>query len=95
MTRFYFLVQSCFGKNIIIDPTSDEEAWQDGSLVVAFMPARKEVTQLTLTGEWSDGRITNVWPTYCVRRDGIKVVTGTNILLPLSTGSRALYGCLQ
>jgi len=50
---------SCFRKNIIIDPTSDEEAWQDGSLVVAFMPARKEITQLTLTGEWSDGRITN------------------------------------
>ncbi|KAG8046350.1 hypothetical protein GUJ93_ZPchr0008g12569 [Zizania palustris] len=50
---------SCFGKNIIIDPTSDEEAWQDGSLVVAYMPARKEITQLTLTGEWSDGKITN------------------------------------
>jgi len=50
---------SCFGKNIIIDPTSDEEAWQDGSLVVAFMPARKEITQLTLAGEWSDGKITN------------------------------------
>ncbi|KAF8679197.1 hypothetical protein HU200_045966 [Digitaria exilis] len=50
---------SCFGKNIIIDPTSDEEAWQDGCLMVAFMPARKEITQLTLTGEWSDSRITN------------------------------------
>lgn len=50
---------SCFGKNIIIDPTSDEEAWQDGSLMVAYMPARKEITQLTLTGEWSDGKITN------------------------------------
>ncbi|XP_062186762.1 exosome complex component RRP41-like [Phragmites australis] len=44
--------------NIIIDPTSDEEAWQDGSLMVAFMPARKEITQLTLNGEWSDGKIT-------------------------------------
>uniref|UniRef100_A0A0E0QDM2 Uncharacterized protein n=2 Tax=Oryza TaxID=4527 RepID=A0A0E0QDM2_ORYRU len=50
---------SCFGKNIIIDPTSDEEAWQDGSIMVAYMPARKEITQLTLTGEWSDGKITN------------------------------------
>uniref|UniRef100_A0A0E0KLH2 Uncharacterized protein n=1 Tax=Oryza punctata TaxID=4537 RepID=A0A0E0KLH2_ORYPU len=50
---------SCFGKNIIIDPTSDEEAWQDGSLMVAYMPSRKEITQLTLTGEWSDGKITN------------------------------------
>jgi exosome complex component MTR3 len=54
------LCQSCFGKNIIIDPTSDEEAWQDGSIMVAYMPARKEITQLTLTGEWSDGKITNV-----------------------------------
>uniref|UniRef100_A0A0A8XSQ6 Uncharacterized protein n=1 Tax=Arundo donax TaxID=35708 RepID=A0A0A8XSQ6_ARUDO len=27
--------------------------------MVAFMPARKEITQLTLTGEWSDGKITN------------------------------------
>uniref|UniRef100_A0A0E0LQN4 Uncharacterized protein n=1 Tax=Oryza punctata TaxID=4537 RepID=A0A0E0LQN4_ORYPU len=50
---------SCFGKNIIIDPTSDEEAWQDGSITVAYMPARKEITQLTVTGEWSDGKITN------------------------------------
>lgn len=33
--------------------------------MVAFMPARKEITQLTLTGEWSDGRITNVCPIYC------------------------------
>jgi len=63
MIIFTSLRQSYFGKNIIIDPTSDEEAWQDGSLVVAFMPARKEITQLTLTGEWSDGKITNVCPT--------------------------------
>ncbi|GJN10923.1 hypothetical protein PR202_ga29071 [Eleusine coracana subsp. coracana] len=45
--------------NIIIDPTSDEEAWQDGSLMVSYMPSRKEITQLTLTGEWTDGKITN------------------------------------
>nr|BAJ99715.1 predicted protein [Hordeum vulgare subsp. vulgare] len=50
---------SCLGKNVIIDPTSDEEAWQDGGLMVSYMPARKEITQLTLTGEWTDGKITN------------------------------------
>ncbi|KAM0924394.1 hypothetical protein ACQ4PT_004893 [Festuca glaucescens] len=50
---------SCLGKNVIIDPTSDEEAWQDGGLMVSYMPTRKEITQLTLTGEWSDGKITN------------------------------------
>ncbi|KAE8812353.1 29 kDa ribonucleoprotein B, chloroplastic [Hordeum vulgare] len=52
---------SCLGKNVIIDPTSDEEAWQDGGLMVSYMPARKEITQLTLTGEWTDGKITNVY----------------------------------
>uniref|UniRef100_A0A8R7PC17 Uncharacterized protein n=1 Tax=Triticum urartu TaxID=4572 RepID=A0A8R7PC17_TRIUA len=50
---------SCLGKNVLIDPTSDEEAWQDGGLMVSYMPARKEITQLTLTGEWTDGKITN------------------------------------
>lgn len=54
------MCQSCLGKNVIIDPTSDEEAWQDGGLMVSYMPARKEITQLTLTGEWTDGKITNV-----------------------------------
>ncbi|KAJ4764707.1 Exosome complex component Rrp41 [Rhynchospora pubera] len=44
---------SCIGKNILIDPTIEEEICQDGSLVLACMPARNEVTQLTLTGEWS------------------------------------------
>jgi exosome complex component MTR3 len=28
--------------------------------MVAYMPSRKEITQLTLTGEWTDGKITNV-----------------------------------
>uniref|UniRef100_A0ACD5WPW2 Uncharacterized protein n=1 Tax=Avena sativa TaxID=4498 RepID=A0ACD5WPW2_AVESA len=50
---------SCLGKNVIIDPSSDEEAWQDGGLMISYMPTRKEITQLTLTGEWSDGKITN------------------------------------
>ncbi|XP_074559398.1 exosome complex component RRP41-like [Curcuma longa] len=48
---------SCFGKNLVIDPTSEEEACQDGSLMVTCMPARNEVTQLTLTGEWTTPKI--------------------------------------
>lgn len=48
---------SCIGKNILIDPTNEEEVCQDGSLVLACMPARNEVTQLTLTGEWSVPKI--------------------------------------
>ncbi|OAY62783.1 exosome complex component RRP41-like [Ananas comosus] len=47
---------SCFGKNIVIDPTAEEEACQDGSLMIACMPARNEVTQLTLTGQWSTAK---------------------------------------
>ncbi|KAM0952981.1 putative ribosomal protein S5 domain 2-type [Dioscorea sansibarensis] len=48
---------SCFGKNLVIDPTAEEEAFQDGSFMVTYMPSRKEVTQLTLTGEWSTAKI--------------------------------------
>ncbi|KAI0495379.1 hypothetical protein KFK09_025529 [Dendrobium nobile] len=48
---------SCFGKNMVIDPTSEEEACQDGSLMITYMPSRNEVTQFTLTGEWPTARI--------------------------------------
>ncbi|CAA7398864.1 unnamed protein product [Spirodela intermedia] len=48
---------SCIGNSLIIDPAAEEEDCQDGSLTVAFMPSRREITQLTLTGEWSTGRI--------------------------------------
>ncbi|KAH0451465.1 hypothetical protein IEQ34_018764 [Dendrobium chrysotoxum] len=48
---------SCFGKNMVIDPTSEEEACQDGSLMITYMPSRNEVTQFTLTGEWSTAKI--------------------------------------
>lgn len=44
----------------MIDPTNEEEVCQDGSLVLACMPARNEVTQLTLTGEWSVPKINEV-----------------------------------
>ncbi|ESR37782.1 hypothetical protein CICLE_v10029091mg [Citrus x clementina] len=44
---------SCLGKNLLIDPVLEEESYQDGSLMIACMPSRYEVTQLTVTGEWS------------------------------------------
>jgi len=48
---------SCLGKNLVIDPVSDEESYQDGSLMITCMPSRNEVTQLTVTGEWSTPKI--------------------------------------
>ncbi|KAI9195140.1 hypothetical protein LWI28_012141 [Acer negundo] len=44
---------SCLGKNLLIDPILEEESCQDGSLMIACMPSRYEVTQLTVTGELS------------------------------------------
>ncbi|KAF3454980.1 hypothetical protein FNV43_RR05428 [Rhamnella rubrinervis] len=48
---------SCIGKNLIIDPILEEESCQDGSLMITCMPSRYEVTQLTVTGEWSAPKI--------------------------------------
>ncbi|KAJ4978021.1 hypothetical protein NE237_008801 [Protea cynaroides] len=48
---------SCLGKNLVIDPISEEESFQDGSLMITCLPSRNEVTQLTLTGEWSTPKI--------------------------------------
>lgn len=48
---------SCFGMNLVIDPIAEEEACQDGSFMITCMPSRHEVTQLTLTGEWSVAKI--------------------------------------
>ncbi|PSR89954.1 Exosome complex component RRP41-like [Actinidia chinensis var. chinensis] len=48
---------SCLGKNLVIDPISEEESYQDGSLMITCMPSRNEVTQLTVTGEWSTPKI--------------------------------------
>ncbi|KAK3002813.1 hypothetical protein RJ639_019191 [Escallonia herrerae] len=48
---------SCLGKNLIIDPVLEEESYQDGSLMISSMPSRDEVTQLTITGEWSAAKI--------------------------------------
>uniref|UniRef100_A0A0C9S3K0 TSA: Wollemia nobilis Ref_Wollemi_Transcript_28818_1014 transcribed RNA sequence n=1 Tax=Wollemia nobilis TaxID=56998 RepID=A0A0C9S3K0_9CONI len=48
---------SSIGRNLIIDPTSEEENCQDGGLMVACMPSRNEITQLTITGEWSSTKV--------------------------------------
>ncbi|KAL3718792.1 hypothetical protein ACJRO7_003838 [Eucalyptus globulus] len=51
------VICSCLGLNLVIDPISEEESHQDGSLMITWMPSRYEVTQLTITGEWSSARI--------------------------------------
>ncbi|KAI9077074.1 hypothetical protein K1719_040896 [Acacia pycnantha] len=37
----------------LIDPNLEEENCQDGSLMISCMPSRCEVTQLSVTGDWS------------------------------------------
>ncbi|KAM5584177.1 hypothetical protein ABKV19_003837 [Rosa sericea] len=51
---------SCLGKNLVIDPVLEEESYQDGSLMLTCMPSRYEVTQLTITGEWSTPKLNEV-----------------------------------
>ncbi|XP_048234255.1 exosome complex component RRP41-like isoform X2 [Ricinus communis] len=48
---------SCLGANLVIDPILEEESCQDGSLMITCMPSRYEVTQLTVTGEWSAAKM--------------------------------------
>ncbi|KAM1099967.1 hypothetical protein ACFX15_006264 [Malus domestica] len=48
---------SCLGKNLVIDPILEEESYQDGSLMLTCIPSRYEVTQLTITGEWSTPKV--------------------------------------
>ncbi|KAJ6670417.1 EXOSOME COMPLEX COMPONENT [Salix viminalis] len=48
---------SCLGRNLIIDPILEEESFQDGSMMITCMPSRYEVTQLTITGEWSTAKL--------------------------------------
>ncbi|XP_078440437.1 3'-5'-exoribonuclease family protein [Wolffia australiana] len=45
------------GKALVVDPAAEEEDCQDGGVMLAVMPSRGEITQLTLTGEWSTPRI--------------------------------------
>ncbi|OAY51591.1 exosome complex component RRP41-like isoform X1 [Manihot esculenta] len=48
---------SCLGTNLVIDPILEEESCQDGNLMMTCMPSRYEVTQLTVTGEWSSAKM--------------------------------------
>ncbi|KAH7301471.1 hypothetical protein KP509_23G028600 [Ceratopteris richardii] len=43
--------------NLLLDATLGEEINQDGSLMLACMASRNEVTQLLLTGEWSQANL--------------------------------------
>lgn len=54
------MAQSSLGANLVIDPISEEESYQDGSLMISCMPYRYEVTQLVVTGEWSTDKINEV-----------------------------------
>ncbi|PRQ54807.1 putative exoribonuclease, phosphorolytic domain 2 [Rosa chinensis] len=45
------------GKNLVIDPVLEEESYQDGSLKLTCRPSRYEVTQLTMSGEWSTPKL--------------------------------------
>nr|KAJ0225864.1 hypothetical protein LSAT_V11C100018530 [Lactuca sativa] len=54
---FFFFVKSCVGKNLVIDPVSEKENYQNGSLMIACLPSRNEVTQLIITEEWSSPKI--------------------------------------
>ncbi|MCO5548285.1 hypothetical protein L7F22_001742 [Adiantum nelumboides] len=51
---------SCFDTKLLLDPTLDEENSQDGSLMLACMTSRNEITQLSLSGEWPQGRLSEI-----------------------------------
>ncbi|CAM6098599.1 unnamed protein product [Calypogeia fissa] len=44
---------SVVGRELLLDSTSEEERNQDGSVLVAAMTSRNEITQVAFTGEWS------------------------------------------
>ncbi|CAN6987850.1 hypothetical protein IGI04_001706 [Brassica rapa subsp. trilocularis] len=48
---------SCIGKSLMIDPVTEEEGCEDGSFMMTCMPSRSEITQLTITGEWTTPNI--------------------------------------
>ncbi|KAK9824136.1 hypothetical protein WJX72_008040 [[Myrmecia] bisecta] len=42
---------------LLLDPTADEAFREDGSVLLAMMPAANLVTQLVVTGEWSSAQM--------------------------------------
>lgn len=54
------MLKSCIGKSLMIDPVTEEEGCEDGSFMMTCMPSRYEITQLTVTGEWTTPNINEV-----------------------------------
>ncbi|KAJ7534311.1 hypothetical protein O6H91_13G089100 [Diphasiastrum complanatum] len=48
---------SSVGRQLLLDSTYEEEKGEDGGLMIAHMTSRNEVTQLTVTGQWSSTRL--------------------------------------
>ncbi|BFI28441.1 exosome complex component MTR3 [Marchantia polymorpha subsp. ruderalis] len=56
---------SCVGKDLLLDPTYKEESQQDGSVFIALMTSRREITQVTFTGEWSSTKASEALELCC------------------------------
>lgn len=58
--EMYDLVSACsvsrVGGQLLLDPTSDETYHEDAAVMMAMMPSANLVTQLVMTGEWSDSQ---------------------------------------
>lgn len=56
--EMYDLVSACsvsrVGGQLLLDPTADESYHEDGAVLLAMMPTANLVTQLVMTGEWSN-----------------------------------------
>lgn len=46
------------GSRLLMDPSKNEALCSNGSLLLAHLPARNEVTQLVMKGPWQHGEIT-------------------------------------
>ena len=47
-------------EDILLDPGQEEEAQADSSLLVAYMPSIKEVTQVSQNGKMEHGQVLEV-----------------------------------
>lgn len=80
----------------MIDPILEEERHEDGGLMMACMRSRYEVTQLTITGEWSAAKINEV---RSLIRFFSLIVSVSNpdfyILKPMSVWKQGMGLCLD
>ncbi|CAH8374533.1 unnamed protein product [Eruca vesicaria subsp. sativa] len=62
------MYHSCFsGKSLMIDPVTEMERCEDGSLMMTCMPTHYEITQLTITGNAAlRGCLFKTWRDYAV-----------------------------